>query len=541
LIDSAHGFWLLPFFLYAETHYRFRYFLSFLKKNEPEVIADLPQRIEPGLPLPVLILVKDAHSYPCVLNQITLELRKHKNVVQRIDLLKQPIVLNQKLFSRVFQIDCSAHSGWLDVDVSFTLEVHGETSTYHNDNHRTSSHRPLRVFLSQHRLPRFPGLHLGDPHTHSSYTEDQVEFGSPINASRDLSRAMGLSYFCVTDHSYDLDDKVDSFLANDPSLPKWVSFQKEVDSLNRITEDFVIVRGEEVTCRNGAGQNVHFLVFGQREFIRGSGDGAEQWLRTKSEHTIAEVIRAKSSGAAAFAAHALEPVPFLQRLLLGRGVWLFRDLQNEGLAGLQIINGKLDAGFEQSYRMWIRLLLSGAKAFAIAGNDAHGNFNRFRQIGIPFLTIREEHYQLFGKWRTGIFLDGPLSEESVILALAHGHTIMTDGPVVQMAAMSSHGQVSRIGEITFGDSMSVTVDVLSSEEFGEINAIHVIIGKVGSTGEQTAFRFEGNQGFIVQKDFSLDRASASYVRVEVTTSGSGNCDGKQHCCFTNPIWISAKA
>ncbi|MCX6142003.1 MAG: CehA/McbA family metallohydrolase [Ignavibacteriales bacterium] len=539
LIAPTNSYWLLPFFLYAETHYRFRYFLSFLKKDEPEVIADLPHRVEPGHSLPVLILAKDAHTYPCVLRQITLELRQHNNVVQRFDLLKQPIVLNQKLFSHIFQIDRSELTGWLDVDVSFTLEAHGETSTYHNDNHKTSSRRPLSVFLSPHPLPRFPCLHVGDPHTHSSYTEDQVEFGSPINASRDLSRAMGLSFFCVTDHSYDLDDKLDSFLDNDPSLPKWVSFQNEVDSLNSNTEDFAIVRGEEVTCENDAGKNVHFLVFGQKEFIRGSGDGAEQWLRKKSEHTIVEVLRAKSTGATAFAAHAQEPVPFLQRLLLGRGVWSFRDLQNEGLAGLQIVNGKLDVGFEQSYHMWARLLLSGIRACAIAGNDAHGNFNRYRQIGIPFLSIREQHHQLFGKWRTGIFIEGALSEKSVLLALAQGRTIMTDGPVVQMSAMSSDGQIIGIGGTIRADSIRLSIDILSSEEFGEIDAVRVIVGKVGTTTEQTAFRFEGNQSFSLQKDFLLDRISATYVRVEVTTSDSGNCDGEQHFCFTNPIWIDA--
>jgi hypothetical protein len=541
LIAPTNSLWLLAFFLYAETHYRFRYFFSLLKKNEPELIADIPHRIEPGHPLPVLILAKDAHSYPCVLKQITLELRQHNNVLQRIDLLKQPIVLNQKLFSHVFQIDRSQLTGWLDVDVSFLVEAHGKTSIYHNDNHRTSSRHPLRVFLSQHPLPRFPGLRVGDPHTHSSYTEDQVEFGSPIDASRDLSRAMGLSFFCVTDHSYDLDDKLDSFLDNDPTLPKWVSFQNEVDSLNNNTDDFAIVRGEEVTCENDAGKNVHFLIFGQRDFVRGSGDGAEKWLRTKSEHTIGEVLRAKSSGAAAFAAHALEPVPFLQRLLLGRGVWSFQDLRNEGLAGLQILNGKLDDGFQQSYRMWVRLLLSGSRPCAIAGNDAHGNFNRYRQIGIPFLTIREQHHQLFGKWRTGIFVEGALSEKSVLLALARGHAIMTDGPVAQMTATSSDGQIIGIGGSIRADSIRLSIDVLSSEEFGQIDAVRVIVGKVGTTIEQTAFRFEGNQGFSLQKDFSLDRVSANYVRVEVTTSGAGNCDGKPHFCFTNPIWIDSQA
>ena len=541
LIDPTYSFWLLPFFLYAETHYRFRYFFSFLKKDEPELIADLPHRIEPGHPLPILILAKDAHLYPCVVKQITVELRQHNKVARKFDLLSQPLRLNQKSFAQVFHIERDQFSGWMEVDVAFTLEARGATSTYHNDNHRTSSRRPLRVFLSDHPLPRFPGLYVGDPHTHSIYTEDQVEFGSPLAASRDLSQAMGLSFFCVTDHSYDLDDRVDSFLDNDPSLPKWILFQKEVASLNNDPEEFAVVRGEEVSCQNEKGRNVHLLIFGQKEFIRGSGDGAERWLRTESEHGIGDVIGNKSSDATAFAAHALEPVPFLQRLLLGRGTWSPSDLKTDGLAGLQIMNGKFDVGFERSYRMWVRLLLSGRKLRAIAGNDAHGNFNRYRQIGIPFMTIREEEHQLFGKWRTGIRVKGPLSENSVLLALARGRAIMTDGPVVEMSAVSSVGQNGGIGDIVLAESLHLSIEILSTAEFGEISAVRVVVGKAGQATERTALRFEGNQGFSLHKDFSLERSAASYVRVEVATSGTGSYDGKQHFCFTNPIWIDSPA
>ena len=57
--------WFLPLFLYAETHYRFKYFFSFLKKQEPELLADAPHRVEPGKDIPILILSKDADRYPC--------------------------------------------------------------------------------------------------------------------------------------------------------------------------------------------------------------------------------------------------------------------------------------------------------------------------------------------------------------------------------------------------------------------------------------------------------------------------------------------
>jgi hypothetical protein len=533
--------WLAPFFLYAETHYRFRYFFSLLKKKEPELIADLPHRIEPGTSMPLLILAKDADRFPCRILQIAVELRHGTELIQKIELLELPITLNRKLYWRIFVIPPLKHSGWLDVDVAFQIEVSGATSTYHNDNHITSSRRPLRTFVSEHPLPRFPGLYFGDPHTHSDYTEDQVEFGSPLAASRELSRAMGLSYFCVTDHSYDLDDRIGSYLENDPSLPKWHALQREVDELNSQDDAFAIVRGEEVSCRNDTGRNVHLLLFGQGEFIPGSGDGAERWLRTRSEYTISDVLIKKSIDAVAFAAHAQEHVPLLQRVLLGRGIWSYRDLENDALAGLQILNGKIDSGFKQSYRTWVRLLLAGRRSYAIAGNDAHGNFNRYRQIGFPFFSIKEHHDQLFGKWRTGIFVNGRFDEKELLKSMVKGRLIISDGPIVRISAVAPRGRTIDIGDTFRGKDVEILITAASSHEFGELNSVRVCVGKKGNATENIAFRFDGRMGYAWEKSLSLEVASPSYVRVEVSSSPARSFDGKSHFCYTNPIWLQPNA
>jgi hypothetical protein len=541
LIQPLDTLWLAPFFLYAETHYRFRYFFSFLKKNEPELISDLPHRIEPGSSLPLLILAKDADRFPCRILQLEVELRHGNEVVEKLELLELPIVLSQKLYWRIFVVPPPKHAGWLDVDVAFHIECNGVASTYHNDNHISSSRRPLRTFVSEHSLPRFPGLYLGDPHTHSSYTEDQVEFGSPLAASRELARSMGLSYFCVTDHSYDLDDRIESFLQNDPSLPKWHALQSEVDQLNSHDDDFAIVRGEEVTCRNSMNHNVHLLLFGQREFIPGSGDGAERWLRTRSEYNISDVLMRKSTDAVAFAAHAQEDVPILQRILLGRGIWSYCDLEHAALAGLQILNGRTDSGFERSLRTWVRLLLAGRKTLAIAGNDAHGNFNRYRQIGFPFLSIKEHHDQLFGKWRTGIFVNEMLNEQTLLNAMVKGRLIISDGPIVRMSAVNSQGQKAEIGDTIRGENVEILITAASSEEFGEMNSVKVYVGNKGNEEENPALRFDGSLGHNWERSFLLDVTTSSYVRVEVKSSPAKSFDRKSHYCYTNPIWLQPTA
>jgi len=529
--------WFLPALLYAETHYRFPYFFSLLKKHEPEVIADTPHRLEPGRQLPVLILIKDAHLYPARLTQVFIDICQSNRVVKHLEHLKNPIELRDRFVWHIISLDVSGLDGWIDVDVSFTLERGGKSKTYHNDNHRTSSHKPLKVFLAKDPLPRFSDLYLGDPHTHSNFTDDQVEFGVPITPAVSLARAMGLSYFCVTDHSYDLDDHPESYLVNDPALSKWKAFQTEVDRLNSESEDFVVVRGEEVSCRNGEAENVHFLILGQREFIHGSGDGAERWLRTRSEHSIEDVLRLRTTNSVAFTAHAEEPVPFLQRLLLGRGIWNESDLGLDNITGMQIINGRLDKSFQEGYRAWTRLLLRGKKLSAIAGNDAHGNFNRFRQIGIPFISIKESSDQIFGKMRTGIFAGDRVSERSMLDALGKGTMIMTDGPVARLLARGAGVDPPHAGNIVQGETIAVDVEVMSTPEFGEISSLKVIVGRTGENSERTAFRFDGNQGFSLHKQVSVKQSASSYVRVEIWTSAPGSFDGRPHLCLTNPIWM----
>jgi hypothetical protein len=64
----------LLFFLYAETHYHFRFAPSLLYRRRPEIIADAPHRLEPGKALPVLLIIKDAHRFPVALQQVRAEI-----------------------------------------------------------------------------------------------------------------------------------------------------------------------------------------------------------------------------------------------------------------------------------------------------------------------------------------------------------------------------------------------------------------------------------------------------------------------------------
>jgi hypothetical protein len=526
---------MLPVFLYAETHYRFRFFFSFLRKQEPEIIADAPHRIEPNQSLPILILVKDAHQFPLKLNQVTIVIQKDGKTVIEKELLNSPIELNEKLFWKVYEVPLVDISGVIECDVLLEINDGKKRLIYHNDNHRTSSHQPLKIFVAPSPLPRFKHLHFGECHSHSSYTDDQVEFGSPLEASTLLSLALGLSFFCVTDHSYDLDDSIDNYLVNDANLPKWSLLQQEVDDQNSKHRDFVIVRGEEVTCRNSKDQNIHLLLLGNRQFFHGSGDGAEQWLKTRSKNSINEILNHVEQPVISFAAHPKERISFLQRLLLRRGKWYQQDFIHSQLTGIQFVNGHISNGFWQGYHQWIEALLEGKKLIILAGDDAHGNFNRFRQIGIPFFKIRETGYQLFGKMRTGVYLKS-LSEESILRAIHSGRTIVTDGPVVNLLIDTQTHKISSIGETVVGNRHSVLLEVSSSIEYGSIDSVKVFMGSTG-VKEIVVISERLSQKYTANRNFSLEIKRKSYIRAEVWTSSSDSYDAQPHFCLTNPIWL----
>ena len=531
----------LPFFLYAETHYRFKYFFSFLKKAEPEIIADGPHRLDPDTPYPILLFIKDADRYPIELISTTLTLiRDGKELYSETVQPPSSVKISDHYWWNVielqFQKELDEVYGFLTLKVEITIRQNGRIKIITNNNHRTSSKTPLKFYRSRTSLPSLPGWFYGDTHTHSQYTEDQVEFGSPIAAAPALCKAMGLSFFCVADHSYDLDDRIDNYLVNDQNIPKWYLLQEEIDEVNEKEKNFVAVRGEEVSCTNKDGRNVHLLLHGTRKYFHGSGDSAEKWFHTKCEHTVDGVLLIKDSNVAAYAAHPTEEVPLLQRLLINRGEWRKADMNSSSLHGIQILNGEYAENFVNGLDVWKWLLLKGEKKFISAGNDAHGNFNRFIQIGIPFFKIREKETQLFGKMKTALFTS--LSETAIVSALRYGRSFITSGPLLVIEIETDQFNSGTIGDTILGKKFLVKVKAKTTEEFGKFISVKLIHGIIGKRErillEMKDFSDPFNIHFITDWETA---AMFSYIRAEGFTANGTGTD-REGFCFTNPIWIS---
>jgi hypothetical protein len=515
---------LFPF-LYAETHYRFKYFFSWLKKSEPEIIADVPSRIQIGDQLPVLLIVKDANKYATELHDIEIFNGDTKIYSEAIN-----IKLDQRYFDKIFYIDSSnIETGQYNFKVKIRYSIKNKIKICVNDNHRGTKHQPLPIFISPDPLPIIDDCIYGETHCHTNFTSDQLEFGASLKSTSILARSMGLNFFCATDHSYDLDDEENNFLINDPGLPKWHRFLKEVQHENEINSNFKIIAGEEASLHNFRNRNIHCLIYNSEKFYPGNGDSGEKWLHPYSELSINNVLDDVDNKTLVFAAHPVEPVPLLQRILIRRDNWHEDDCRHSQLTGLQFANGGPQKYFEQGKNLWIKLLLEGKRLIGIAGNDAHGNFARYRQVSFPFIKMEENYFHLFGVWRTGVYSESKeLNINSILQSLKDGNCFITNGPALQFQALCD-GKLISMGYQSKNVN-ELCIKARSSHEYGKINKIKLYQGVIGNTVEKVLIDENLKEPTIEYEfEYKIEKHSAGYYRLEITTE-------LNKIALSNPIW-----
>lgn len=523
-------------FAYAEIHYKFKFIPSRYRIVAPEIIADVPLRLSPGRDLPILILVKDADRYPAKIHQVSVQISSSSGPQRVVDFyIERDIV--EPWWQRLLRVPRHhEEAGWCEIRVNFKISIFGRAQHFTADNYLLTGHSPFRCYFAEELLPALPNFYTGDLHTHSSYTSDQVEFGAPPNAIAQMAQAMGHHFTAITDHSYDLDDECEDYLQNDPALKKWKSFLSEVRFCNSHFENFVMIPGEEVSCGNARGQNVHMLILNNPEFVPGAGDSGEKWLHTTPDLSIADITAKPMAHTLYFAAHPETPVPLLQRLLLRRNTWQPGDYLHWHLHGLQIWNGHVK-GMEEARRSWIRLLLHGECKTIIAGSDAHGNFNRFRQIKMPHLSMEEhDRYHLFGQHRTIAYIEQELSLQALMSALQHGATAITSGPFLAITAIGANLQNTPMGGDIFGEPATLELLAYSSQEFGPVSRVVLFKGTIGAAEESVmvdeALPYQ-SFSFSAQIALPAPPESGCYYRAEVHCAGAASLPA---AAMTNPIW-----
>lgn len=531
--------------LYPEIHYRFRFFLfSNYFKKEPEILVDMPYKTIVGYQLPVFLIIKDAHKYPVEIINVKFSFRhSNRSTFQKIYDLN--LKIKAPFFSKTFFFDFTGQTGFSKLTAEIEYKIRGKIRRVINDNFLLKEKR-LSTFLNDNE-ELFNRTEQGDIHVHSAYTADQVEFGALPKDIKTAALAMNQHFTALTDHSYDLDDLENNYLINDPDLKKFKKMQTDCHKYS--DNNFVMIKGEEITVRNSQDRNIHLLALDEDKFLEGKGDGAEQWLNRDSFFNVDEAVREVSKTTVMIAAHPLTPTPLLERFLIKRGEWQPSDLLNPAVKVWQIMNGEEDAGFIRGMNLWTNQLLSGSEKFIAAGNDSHGNFAAFRQIKLPMFSMIRAEKQLFGRWRT-VVNTATKNVEAILQAISNGNSYITNGPHLQIRIsnpkissddlQSDVTDLKSLGQTLVSASGEVicNLEVNSSLHSGKIILIKLFYGEIGTENEKMVdFAFEKQlHSYSFSKKISFNKNG--YLRVEVYAE-SADRFGKHvlHKAFSNPIFI----
>ncbi|HNW59530.1 MAG TPA: CehA/McbA family metallohydrolase [bacterium] len=537
LIHPLAPAFLAGFFLYVETHFRIARLPSRYFARRAEILFDLPHRLAPGRTLPLFLLIKDADRYPVELVQIQVAIKRGDEILgdETIDLNGE--LVRQALWWRTFQLQLPQVDGALRVEPVLVCHQAGRLRRIRVDDYATLSHAPLKVWRDADDLPGSCHWCFGDLHYHSHLTSDQVEFGAPPQAAAAAATAMGLEFFAVTDHSYDLDDLWEEYLRADPKLGKWRWLQEFVRSWNEDGGQPVILAGEELSAGNSRGRNVHFLLLDEPEFYPGWGDSAEKWLHIRPQWRIKAVLERLTGASLAFAAHAESRPPRLQRLFLGRDHWRDADYAHARLNGVQMWNSLHDRSLKRGLAVWKRLLLSGRRPVLIGGNDAHGDFGRWRQIALPHLTLQEKEEHLFGQVRTGVARpSGRLTVSALLSSLRAGRCLVTSGPAATIA-LTGPGQARwETGDTCTAPPHALVIAAESTPAFGPLTAVTLCIGDLRQKKETRRSLPIGTAGSM---SWRLEETAPAlpghgYLRLEVSSRHHATT-----CrCFTNPLYLN---
>jgi len=528
---------------YAEIHYTY-FGYSLITRHIPEIILDAPWRIGSGEEIPIVFIIKDADRFPIMLEGLTARYRLNdgEEKTEDIPLGSQPLHVTDHYWYKMYYIKMPyKQSGNLELTLKAEFSRNGKKMAVISDNLTGLSHSPLNILINPCELPSIDGWYYGDPHYHSDMTQDQVEFGAPVDVAVTMAKSIGLNWFAVTDHSYDLDIAIGEYFERDSKLARWSNVHESAELANSVNDSFVVIPAEELSCGNCKSRNVHLLAFDVPDFIPGSGDGVKQGLMNKNpDLTLQESIRMiQERGGFAYAAHPEAGNGFLGTLILNRGHWKSRDYKLDGYSGLQFWNGEYEPKLNKSRKVWTKLLLEGRRMYILGGNDAHGDFNRCRSVRYPSTQLKETKNHVFGKVKTYAYCGKNISATAILDAIKNGKTIITNGPVSIPQVQNDNGRIAYVGDDISGREFKLIVNSRSSEEFGQIKEINIYKGDLVTKREQLEKTFvpeeSRNGSQIVYHDFTckIERKNLCYVRLEAISLANG----KKYKCFTNPIWL----
>ena len=425
---------------YAETHFKFKLPWSLLYKPWPEIQTDAPFQFVPGIEPTLWIVVRDAHRFPTLIEKIdisiagTEDFRASKTVDLQIRATEQfgfyPVKLG-KLPAGNYDIDCRISAKRINENGEPTADKERSFSRWNLPGLKPA---PLKIQVLAEEPPKAPGFVAGETHCHTHYSADHVEHGASPAVLQQAAKAVGLDFVSCTDHAYDFAYTTEDYTKEaDTPLTRFDMLREEIRKLNDSQAENMpfMIAGEEVSSGNSKGENVHMTVLGPEGYLPGLGDCGRNWLDNKPTFRISKLL--EMTTAHCFAAHPMQPMGYLEKFIFRRGYWSHKDLNLDAshkIRGIQFWNGTRDEGFKLGRDWWIEELGKGNFLLPIGGNDAHGDLNDTTSVSLPLISIRHSREHVFGKVRTVVKLDSPLTLNSLNEAFAGDNCYITDGPAL---------------------------------------------------------------------------------------------------------------
>jgi hypothetical protein len=461
---------MMSFYLpYAETHYKFRLPWSPLHRKQPEIILDAPFQCLPDRKPALFIVVKDAHYFPVYIEELSLSIQcqGHKTLVFKIPIQQ---ACQQPLTFIEVEHDWNPVPGSYRINGRIHIRDEKERSfRIWNHNLPTLSPEPLEINCLFKNPPTPLGWQAGEMHCHSWHSTDPVEFGAKVSVLQKAAWCTGLQFVLCTDHSYDFYYSRQDYMSPASRHMRFREYQEECANLNPNLPN--IIPGEEVSCANHLGKNIHLIIPGPDTHIKGLGDGGRRWFNNKPDLTIPEVL-ALNPSLPGIAAHPCVKIGLAQRILFRRGAWSENDL-HPGIEGLQFWNGSRSRDFYRGRAFWVQQLLHSKKLHPIGGNDAHGDLNFSTGVKTPLVSLWSSRNHIFGKVRTLIKCENT-DRDSLFNHFSQKEVCVTDGPFISIHQQNNNFQISAQSTIDYAKLRRVVVFKGKRSATREIAEVHDI-------------------------------------------------------------------
>jgi hypothetical protein len=503
---------------YAEIHYKFRLPWSPLFRAEPELIVDAPYMVGRSKKAPLFLVGRDCNRFPVRIVALECDIRKIGgiSIIQKIETILE---WREPFHYCEWELSLPEEPGEYSVNVRVDWEPlssrkRGKTRSLINSNLPTLGPMPLLIRRLGHPSPVPSHWKGGDLHLHTTATSSPVEFGGDPAMLQRAAEAIGLDWFACTDHSYDFSYQSDDYRQPCDPQAKRDALLQQLSSLD--PGGPLPVYGEEVSCGNVFGENVHLLVLGNREHIEGNGDGGRRWFNNRPELTIPEVIE-RAQGLPCWAAHPKTKMGLLEKIIFRRGQWHPEDL-HPGLTGLQFWNGNTGIDFLMGRAFWVKRLIQGEKWLPGGGTDAHGDLNRSTGVKTPLISLWANRDHRFGSVRSWFPIDGKMDLEALLESMRQGQALVGTGPWLTLQLENS-GAIRLIAQ--------------SNEDFGAIRRIVIFTTLKGAIAEmaQSIDPSPGTEDLSHFVELRIEpKENARYLRAELHTT-------QEERAITSPLWL----